>query len=80
MMDAQDGYEQRRAKAVDKMRNLLTQYAVLDKSGEGEGSDKQFVRVVPLLFRMSMLYFIYFYTRTVLYTKNSYAICLLGII
>ena len=72
MMDAQDGYEQRRAKAVDKMRNLLTQYAVLDKSGEGEGSDKQFVRVVPILFRMSMLYFICFYTQMILNAKILY--------
>lgn len=42
-METQDGYEQRRAKAVDKMRNLLTQYAVKDK--EGEGSDQNLVRL-----------------------------------
>ena len=43
-MDAQDGFEQRRAKSVDQMRNLLTQYAVVDQSNDAGGRESTFVR------------------------------------
>ena len=33
-MDAHDGFEQRRAKSVDQMRNILTQYAVKEQSSQ----------------------------------------------
>ena len=47
-MDTQDGFEQRRAKAVDQMRNILTQYAVADQSNDGRGKENTFVRLFSL--------------------------------
>ena len=43
-MDTQDGFEQRRAKSVDQMRNLLAQYAVADQSNDAGGRESTFVR------------------------------------
>ena len=47
-MDAQDGFEQRRAKAVDQMRHLLTQYAVADQSNDGREKETTFARLFSL--------------------------------
>ena len=48
-MDAQDGFEQRRAKSVDQMRHLLTQYAVADQSNDGRDKVRLFSFKIPFL-------------------------------